>query len=95
MNDWQETQAVRSIHALVDNQLRQGFAELDCRTADVRVRQQLYATLVHKAICMARQRLPENPFLDELINASKAEAQTGTCVERTYDPSFPKAAGPR
>ena len=83
MNDWQETRAVRSIHALVEHQLREGFAELDCRTADVRVRQQLYATLVHKAICMARQRLPDNPFLDELVNASRAETRSENVRWRT------------
>lgn len=80
MNNWRETRAVRAAQALVENQLREGFAELDCQTADVRVRQQLYAMLVDKAICMARQRLPDNPFLDELVEAGKPEVLPPTPV---------------
>lgn len=74
LGDWRETPAVRSIHSRVENRLCEGFAELDCQTGDVVVRQQLYATLVHRAICMARQRLPGNRFLDDLISASSTAA---------------------
>ena len=67
MNHWIDTPAVRSGRSLIEQRLSEGFAELDSRTASVEIRQQLYATLVHEAIRMARQRLPENRFLDELI----------------------------
>ena len=62
-----ETQAVRSVQPQVEARLAGAFADLDCQTGDVDVRRQLYAALVQTAISMARQRLPENPFLENLV----------------------------
>lgn len=79
---WCDTQAVRSAHSLVEQRLSQAFAELDCQTGDVEVRQQLYATLVHKAISLARQRLPDNPFLEDLLRASRCEGEGQAVLPR-------------
>lgn len=88
LEDWCGTQAVRAVQSLVEQRLSQGFAELDCQTGDVEVRQQLYATLVGKAISLARQRLPDNPFLEDVLRASHFEdevaAQAGQAGEAIH-----------
>lgn len=66
-NEQGDRQAVRSAQGRVQARLAGAFAELDCQTGDVHVRRQLYAALVQTAISMARQRLPENPFLENLV----------------------------
>lgn len=66
---WRDAQAVRSLQSLIEARLAAGFAELDSQTGNVEVRRQLYADLVRNAIGMARQRLPDNPFLEDLIGA--------------------------
>lgn len=72
---WLDAPDVQSFRPLIVQRLSKGFAELDAQTGSVETRQQLYATLVHEAICMAQQRLPENPFLDELVrNAHSVDA---------------------
>ncbi|EQB05137.1 MULTISPECIES: hypothetical protein [Sphingobium] len=85
LEDWCGSQAVRGVQSLVEQRLSQGFAELDCQTGDVEVRQQLYATLVGKAISLARQRLPDNPFLEDVLRAShfddEVAAQAGQAGE--------------
>lgn len=67
---WSDAPDVRSVRSLIEQRLSKGFAELDCQTGSVEVRQQLYATLVHEAIRMARQRLPDNSYLDELVSGN-------------------------
>lgn len=61
---------MQSFRSRIVQRLSKGFAELDSQTGSVEVRQQLYAMLVHEAIRMARQRLPDNAFLEELIGNS-------------------------
>lgn len=78
---WLDTPDVQSFRSLIVQRLTKGFAELDAQTSSVETRQKLYATLVHEAICMARQRLPENQFLEELVqNSHSVEAANGGTV---------------
>lgn len=80
---WRHAQAVQSLQSLIEARLAAGFAELDSQTGNVEVRRQLYADLVRKAIGMARQRLPDNPFLEDLISAIYSGAEsTGIDVRK-------------
>ncbi|NML91142.1 MULTISPECIES: hypothetical protein [unclassified Sphingobium] len=67
MHNWMESPTITSIRPKLVQELSAGFGELDCQTASVETRRQLYAALVQEAILIARTRFPENEYLDQVL----------------------------
>ncbi|WP_150295032.1 hypothetical protein [Sphingobium estronivorans] len=62
-----EAPTITSVRPKLVQALSAEFAELDCQTASVETRRQLYAALVQEAIVIAQRRLPDNEYLVQVL----------------------------
>lgn len=61
-------EAIEAARSTIERHLLAAFRQLDAGTADVEIRKQLYASMIHHAIQIARERLPDNAALVETID---------------------------